>query len=267
MGETPLMATVVEAEGLTYRYPEGGVAVEGFTFTVERGERVVVLGANGSGKTTLLKLLDGLLFPAQGRYCYGGEVVDRRRLRRAGFRRRFRAEVALLFQDPEAMLFNPTVFDELAFGPRQLGLDDVEARVARWAAAAGVEPLLARPPVQLSGGEKKRVALAALLVLEPRLLLLDEPTAGLDPRSTGWLIDLLQTLETTVITTTHNLSLAAELGERTLLLGEDHRLLADGPAEALLGDRERLLAANLLHTHRHHHGDELHRHYHLHDWD
>jgi len=261
------MATVVEVEGLSYRYPEGGVAVDGFTFTVAEGERVVLLGANGSGKTTLLKLLNGLLFPQQGRYRYGGEAVDRRRLRRGEVRRRFRSEVALLFQDPEAMLFNPTVFDELAFGPRQLHLDDVEARVARWAAAAEVEPLLGRPPVQLSGGEKKRVALAALLVLEPRLLLLDEPTAGLDPRSTGWLIDLLQTLETTVITTTHNLSLAGELGERTLLLGEDHRLLADGPLEPLLADHDRLLAANLLHTHRHRHDGEVHRHYHLHDWD
>jgi len=261
------MATVVEAEGLIYRYSEGGVAVDGFTFTVAEGERVVLLGANGSGKTTLLKLLDGLLFPQQGRYRYGGEVVDRHRLRRRDFRRRFRSEVSLLFQDPEAMLFNPTVFDELAFGPRQLGLDDVEQRVARWAAATEVEPLLARPPVQLSGGEKKRVALATLLVLEPRLLLLDEPTAGLDPRSTGWLIDLLQTLTTTVITTTHNLSLAAELGDRTLLLGEDHRLLADGPLEPLLADHDRLLAANLLHTHRHRHDGEVHRHYHLHDWD
>lgn len=261
------MATVVEAEGLTYSYPEGGVAVESFTFTVAEGERLVLLGANGSGKTTLLKLLDGLLFPTVGSYRYGGERVERRRLATAPFRRRFRSEVALLFQDPEAMLFNPTVFDELAFGPRQLGLDDVEQRVAHWARAAGVEPLLPRAPMRLSGGEKKRVALAALLVLEPRLLLLDEPTAGLDPRSTGWLIDLLQTLETTVITTTHNLSLAAELGDRTLLLGEDHRLLADGPLEPLLADRERLLAANLLHTHRHRHDGEVHRHYHLHDWD
>ncbi len=261
------MATVVEVEGLAYRYPEGGVAVDGFSFAVAEGERVVLLGANGSGKTTLLKLLNGLLFAGDGTYRYAGEVVDRHRLRGADFRRRFRSEVGLLFQDPEAMLFNPTVFDELAFGPRQLGLADVEQRVVRWARAAGVEPLLDRPPVRLSGGEKKRVALAALLVLEPRLLLLDEPTAGLDPRSTGWLIDLLQGLEATVITTTHNLSLASELGERTLLVGEDHRLLADGPLEPLLADHDRLLAANLLHTHRHRHDGEVHRHYHLHDWD
>lgn len=261
------MATVVEVEGLSYRYPDGGVAVDGFTFTVAEGERVVLLGANGSGKTTLLKLLDGLLFADRGTYRYRGEGVDRCRLRQADFRRRFRSEVCLLFQDPEAMLFNPTVFDELAFGPRQLGLADAEQRVARWAHAAGVEPLLSRPPVRLSGGEKKRVALAALLVLEPRLLLLDEPTAGLDPRSTGWLIDLLQGLEATLITTTHNLSLAAELGERTLLVGEDHRLLADGPLKPLLADHDRLLAANLLHAHRHRHDGEAHRHYHLHDWD
>ncbi|NCO58601.1 MAG: ABC transporter [Nitrospirae bacterium CG18_big_fil_WC_8_21_14_2_50_70_55] len=261
------MATVVELDRLSYRYPEGGVAVDDFTFTVTAGERLVLLGANGSGKTTLLKLLDGLLFPATGSYRYGGEEVARPRLATAPFRRRFRSEVALLFQDPEAMLFNPTVYDELAFGPRQLGLADVEARVARWAQAAEIEPLLARPPGQLSGGEKKRVALAALLVLEPRLLLLDEPTAGLDPRSTGWLIELLQGLAATILATTHNLSLAAELGERTLLLGEDHHLLYDGPLEPLLNDPDRLLAANLLHRHPHHHAGVVHRHYHLHDWE
>jgi cobalt/nickel transport system ATP-binding protein len=131
----------------------------------------------------------------------------------------------------------------------------------------GVERHLDRPPFGLSGGEKQKVCLAALLAMEPELLLLDEPAAALDPRSTGWLVDFLAQLPCTVITSTHNLSLAPELGSRALVLGEDHRLLYDGAVEAFLDNRERLLAANLMHIHRHRHGTVEHRHFHTHDWD
>ena len=110
------------------------------------------------------------------------------------------------------------------------------------------------------------MCLAALLVLEPRVLLLDEPTANMDPRSTGWLIDFLAELDQTTLITTHNLSLAGELGSRCLVLGENHRLIFDGAIRAFLGDRDKLIAANLVHSHRHRHGGELHAHYHIHDW-
>ncbi|HYQ81416.1 MAG TPA: ABC transporter ATP-binding protein, partial [Anaeromyxobacteraceae bacterium] len=159
----------------------GRPALRGVSFAVQPGERVVVLGVNGCGKTTLLRLLDGLLFASRGRVSYGGEPLDERSLGEAAFRRRFRGEVALLFQNVDAMLFNPTVADEIAFGPRQLGLPEVERRVARWAEVFGVTPFLERPPFELSGGEKKRVALASILAIDPRVLLLDEATANLDP--------------------------------------------------------------------------------------
>jgi cobalt/nickel transport system ATP-binding protein len=242
------------------------VALADIGFRVEAGEKVVLLGANGSGKSTLLKLINGLLPASAGEIRYQGETIAPARLKGTALGRRFRHQVALLFQNPDAMLFNPTVYDEIAFGPRQMGLADVDTRVLRWAEAVGVQRHLARAPFGLSGGEKQKVCIAALMALEPELLLLDEPTAALDPRSTGWLVDFLADLPVTVLSTTHNLSLAAELGSRALVLSEDHRLIYDGPIAPFLGDMERLLAANLVHSHRHRHGGREHRHYHLHDW-
>lgn len=257
---------MIELDGVTHRY-DGHPALIELSLKVAAGEKVVLLGANGSGKSTLLKILDGLVTPTQGAYRYKGEPIDPQRLKDKALNRRFRREVALLFQNPDAMLFNPTVYDEIAFGPRQLGLADVETRVRQWAGVMGLGDKLDRLPFSLSGGERQRLALAALLAVEPELLLLDEPTTALDPRATGWLIDFLADLPITVITTTHNLSLAPELGSRALVLSEDHRLLHDGPIEPFLADDAKLAAANLVHSHRHRHGTLEHRHDHVHDWD
>jgi cobalt/nickel transport system ATP-binding protein len=260
---------MLDVEHVGYCYPESEPVLKDISFAVGEGERVVLLGSNGCGKTTLLQVLNGLIFPQQGCFRYRGEPVTPRRSRDRDWNRRFRRQVVLLFQHPEAMLFNPTVYDEIAYGLRQLhakDLDDLEDRVHHWASELEVERHLKSPPFQLSGGEKQRVCLAALLALEPEVLLLDEPTANLDPRSTGWLIDFLQDLPVTSIATTHNLSLAAELGSRTLVLSEGHELIFDGGIEELLSDEQKLLAANLVHAHRHRHGDSQHRHFHAHDW-
>jgi len=237
------------------------------TFSVAPGERVVLLGVNGSGKTTLLKALDGLVAASAGRIAYDGVPLEPRRLDEPAFRRRFRGEVALLFQNVDAMLFNPSVADEIAFGPRQLGLPGVEERVERWAAAFGVTPFLDRPPFELSGGEKKRVALAAVLAVGPRVLLLDEPTAGLDPASAARLVDFLAGLAgTTVVASTQNLSVAEELGSRALLLAPGRPgLLYDGPSAALVADEHLLVESGLAHRHAHRHGAAEHAHYHVHD--
>jgi cobalt/nickel transport system ATP-binding protein len=258
---------MIKVESLSYTYREGRAALRDVSFDIAAGERVVLLGANGCGKSTLLKILDGLLFAGEGSYCFAGRMITRRALADRTFHRDFRRKVALLFQHPEAMIFNPTVYDEIAFGLRQLEVADLDARVRRWASVFGLSAHLETPPFDLSGGEMQKLCLAALLALEPDLLLLDEPTANLDPRSTGWLIDLLQDLDLTTLVTTHNLSLARELGERTLVLAEDHTLIYDGRLEGLLGDEQKLLEANLVHSHRHLHGEIEHRHYHLHDWD
>ena len=258
---------MLDAIDVGYRHADGTEVLSAVDFRLERGDKAVLLGANGTGKSTLLKILNGLVQPTTGAVSYDGRTVDRAALRDPDFHQRFRREVVLLFQNPDAMLFNPTVLDEIAFGPRQLGLDGADERARHWADLLGVTALLGRAPFRLSGGEKQRVCLAALLVLEPRVLLLDEPTANMDPRSTGWLVDFLADLGQTALVTTHNLSLAGELGTRCLVLGDERRVVYDGPVQDFLGDRDRLVAANLVHSHRHRHGDAVHAHYHAHDWD
>jgi len=256
---------MIELEGLGHDY-DGQPVLDDISFTVEPGEKLVLLGVNGSGKSTLLKILNGLIFPTRGRWTFKGREITAAALKEKTFSRSFRTQAVLLFQSPEAMIFNPTVFDEIAFGPRQLKLPDIDDRVRHWAKLVGIESYLDRPPFELSGGEKQKVCLAALLALEPELLLLDEPTANLDPRSSGWLVDFLQDLQVTTMVTTHNLSLGSELGDRTLVLSEDHRLIYDGKLDDLLGDQEKLLEANLVHSHRHRHDGMEHRHYHVHQW-
>ncbi len=237
-------------------------------FHIHDGEKIVLLGSNGCGKSTLLKIMAGLLKPSSGSLFYNDQDLPHS-LKNKEFRRRFRREVGLLFQNPDAMLFNATVLDEIAFGPKQHGLPDAEDMARSWAEKVGILPLLDRAPWTLSAGQKQIVCLASLLVLDPRLLLLDEPTSALDPRSTGWLVDFLQDLPQTLVVATHNLSLASELGERCLVMGEDHTLIHDGDVLALRKDGDILLRANLVHIHRHRHkdGDVEHRHYHSHDWD
>jgi cobalt/nickel transport system ATP-binding protein len=253
---------MIRVENLSHTYADTGSVLRDISFTFQAGERIVLLGANGSGKSTLLKILNGLVTPTAGRWYWHGHQIDGRALKDRNLVRDFRRRVVLLFQNPEAMIFNPTVYDEIAFGVRQLGLDDVDNRVRHWADQLGVSAHLDRPPFHLSGGEKQRVCLAALLALEPELLLLDEPTARLDPRSTGWLIDFLQELEVTTLVTTHNLSLAPELGDRTLVLSESHELIYEGELEPFLQDMDLLVRANLVHCHMHRAAGELH----IHEW-
>jgi cobalt/nickel transport system ATP-binding protein len=245
----------------------GRPVLRDLNFKIETGERIVLLGVNGCGKTTLLKMLNGLLEPTAGQIRYGGEALTAKTLGRPDFRRRFRSEVGLLFQNVDAMLFNPTVADEIAFGPRQLGAANVDAAVDAQAAAFKLTDLLGRPPFELSGGEKKRVAMAAILAMNPRVLLLDEPTASLDPAWSGRLVDHLQHLtDVTVLTSTHNLTVAEELGGRALLLAPGRAgLLFDGPTAELLANEQLLIESGLAHRHVHRHHGAEHAHYHLHD--
>jgi cobalt/nickel transport system ATP-binding protein len=261
---------VIELRDVSYAFPGGAPVLRGLSLRVAAGEKVAVLGANGSGKTTLLRVAAGLAFPQAGEVLWRGEPLTPDRLRERAFRRALRRDVGFLFQNAAAMLFHGTVREEIAFGPRQRGdLDGaaIDSAAALWAERCRVDALLDRPPHLLSAGEQKRVALAAVLAVEPEVLLLDEPTANLDPRSTGWLIDLLLDDPRTLVLTTHNVGLARELGERAVVLSEDHRIVHDGDFESLRGDHGKLLAANLLHTHRHRHDGREHRHWHEHDWD
>lgn len=257
---------MIELDRVAFAWPDTAPVFEGLSLRLARGEKLVLLGANGCGKSSLLKLLDGLVFATRGSFRYDGVEVTRNALREREFARRFRREVALLFQHPEAMLFNLTVREEIAYTLRQLGLPS-EEQVARWAGELGLGGLLHKPPHALSGGEKQKVALACVLALEPALLLLDEPTASLDPRAAARLVDHLLAAPVTAIVSTHNLSMAAELGFRALVLDERGRILFDGPTAAALADIGLLEAANLAHRHRHRHAGVEHVHAHRHDWE
>lgn len=257
---------MIELRNLCFAWPDEPPLLNDLSLSIAAGEKVVLLGANGCGKSTLLKLLNGLVEPTSGEFFWHGQSLTRRFLKQAGNGPAFRRACVLLFQHPESMLFNPTVREELAYGPRQLGLGDIDSRIARWSGQLRLDELLDKAPFLLSGGQKQKVALASLLTLDPDLMLLDEPSASLDPATVGWLIDMLLHSGKTLVVATHNLSLAAELGERAVVLGQNGRILFDGPLASALGDMPLLEAAGLAHRHIHQHGDIAHGHVHVHNW-
>ena len=248
-----MIRPVFELKEVTYSYAGEIVALDGIDLAIQAGEALVILGANGSGKSTLLRLLDGLLFADRGTVAAFGEPLTEERLEKADFRRSFRSRVGFLFQNPDVQLFSPTVREEIAFGPLQLGLaqDEARERVEDILAWLGLGVLAERSPLQLSGGEKKKVAIAAVLAMNPQVLLLDEPTAALDPRSRHWFLELaaeLGRIGKTVVTATHDLELAERTGTRLVVVGETHRIAADGAPARLLADRDLLVGANLIHA-------------------
>jgi len=254
--------------GVTCRYREV-TALRSVTLGVEAGTRVALVGANGSGKSTLLRLLAGLVFPEAGEVRFGGEPLTEKRFGDDGFACAFRRAVGLVFQDPDAQLFNPTVFDEVAFGPLQLGWarSEIVARVGDTLERLMIPHLRDRVPQRLSTGEQKRVALASVLVMDPEILLLDEPTAGLDPRSQSQVIDLLVGWAggaKTIVTATHDLAMLEDIADRCVVL-RGGEVAADRPPREVLADVELLRDANLVHAHRHAHAPgHGHTHPHLH---
>jgi cobalt/nickel transport system ATP-binding protein len=260
---------VFEAHDLTYWYDEAQVALDEVSLAIRAGESVAILGSNGSGKSTLLKLLDGLYFPSSGEICAFGQPLSEHNLAQEAFNFDFRRRVGLVFQDSDVQLFSPSVWDEVAFAPLQLGITgpEVQQRVAEALQALRIEKLSQRAPHRLSGGEKKRVAIASVLSLNPQVWLLDEPTAGLDPRSQSWLIDfILEQRQSgkTMVTATHDLSIVEEIADRVYILDEAHQLVAEGAPGDLLKNTDLLVACNLVHAHRHRHAAGEHTHVHTH---
>jgi len=259
------MDELFRLEGVSYSYG-GQAALRDISFSVSPGESLGVLGANGSGKSTLMKLLDGLVYPESGSVKFTGVPLSEASLR-GEFLKCFRRRVGFVFSEPDVQLFCSTVEEELFFGPLQLGIESGEAqrRVSDLLDMLGMRALAGRAPYALSGGEKKKVAIAAVLSVNPDVLLLDEPTNGLDPRTQVWLYELLEALKAagkTVIMATHDLSLVEDLSDRAIVLEESHGLSADRKAAEVLLDKDLLLRANIIHEHAHRHGDIIHRHSH-----
>jgi cobalt/nickel transport system ATP-binding protein len=221
----------VSIEHLHYAYPDGFEALRGVDLRIERGEKVALVGPNGAGKSTLLLHLNGINRPSHGSVRVAGLAVDERNVRRV------RAEVGLVFQDPDDQLFSPTVFDDVAFGPLHMGVptDEIHRRVERALDAVGMGGSERRLPSHLSIGQRKRVALATVLSMDPSVLVFDEPSAGLDPRGRRQLIELLRSLEQTVVVATHDMRLVAEVLPRTIVM-DAGMVVADGTTDAILGD-------------------------------
>jgi cobalt/nickel transport system ATP-binding protein len=261
---------IFKAENLNYDYPGNIPALRQVNFIIGAGELVALVGPNGSGKSTLLKLLDGLVFATGGKLLAFNQLLSEKTLKDGNFTAEFRRKVGLVFQDPDVQLFSSTVWDEVTFGPLQLGIskDEVVSRGKEVLELLDIAHLRERPPYLLSGGEKKKVSLASVLSLRPRVFLLDEPTTGLDPRSQGNLIDFLfqwADKERCLVFSTQDLDVVEEIATRVIVMGANHTILADGKPEQFLADPDFLLRANLVHEHSHRHRELVHRHPHVHE--
>jgi cobalt/nickel transport system ATP-binding protein len=230
----------IDVSGVHYHYPDGTPALKGVSFSVGHGESIALVGANGAGKSTLLMQLMGFLVPAEGEVRVGDVPVTKSTLRD------IRRTVGMVFQDPDDQLFMPSVGEDIAFGPLNLGLPDAEvtARVDDALDRVGALHLKERPPYRLSGGEKRAVSIATVLAMCPSALVMDEPSSNLDPRARRRLIELLATFDHTKIIATHDLDLALELCERTIVMS-DGTITADGPTRTVFTDDELLARSGL----------------------
>lgn len=231
---------IVEVKKLRHVYPDATVALRDISFRIHHGESVGIIGANGAGKSTLLLHLNGYLAATSGEIVIGDAHLAKENLPE------IRRTVGMVFQDPEDQLFMPTVYDDVAFGPLNLGLSaaETERRVQEALQRVDALDLRDKPPYHLSGGEKKRVAIATVLSMQPEILVLDEPSNGLDPHSRRQLIALLKAFHHTRIVTSHDLDMVLELCERTIVLN-DGQVMADGPTLEIFNNEALLEACRL----------------------
>lgn len=269
------MDAIFELRDVSYSYVGKIDALKDISFEVRRGEQISIIGSNGSGKSTLLAILNALIYPTSGEfYAFNNKIIEEvfDSVKDNEFRSFFRTKVGFVFQNSDIQLFCPTVFEEIAFGPLQLDAtpEEVKTRVEDVLEIMEITKLRDRAPHTLSGGEKKKVCIATVLVNNPDVLLLDEPSAGLDPRTQLWLVELLQELARagkTVITATHDLEIVERISQRSIVMGEDHGVVFDGSTVEVLDDLALLLSVNLIHKHTHLHGKSVHEHLHAHGKD
>ncbi|MCX5717202.1 MAG: ABC transporter ATP-binding protein [Nitrospirae bacterium] len=253
---------VFNVKKISYAYKNGKKAADEISFSVKKGESLTIIGTNGSGKSTLLYLLNGLLTPESGDIEIFGRNIN------GTFPPELRQRISLLFQNPHAQLFLLSVWDELCFGPLQLGLEknEIQKRTEELLDLLNIKHLRDRGPWDLSGGEMRKVAFGTCLSVNPDVLLLDEPTTGLDPRSQVEFVDLINELRhagKTIVTATHDLGIIEDISDRTVVIGEDHRLLTEGNPWDVMEDTDMLLRANLIHRHVHRHCWYVHEHSHF----
>jgi len=249
--------TLFDCRNVHYSYRGKFPALCGIDLTITEGERISLVGANGTGKSTFLCMLDALLFPDKGSMAFMEAGLTEEKFRDDDFALQFRRKVGLVFQNPDVQLFCPTVREDIAFGPLQLGVDEktVKDRLESLAETLKIGHLLDRSPHQLSVGEKRKVSFATVLAIDPDVLLLDEPTAGLDPRTSMQLVEMLLQFSRagkTVVTATHDLHIIEDISDKVYVFGQDRKIAACGSPAEILADAVMLQANNLIHIHSHH---------------
>lgn len=260
---------IFELKGVEFSYLGRYPALCGIDISIRQGEKLAVIGANGSGKSTLLHLLDGLIFPDKGAISVFAKELKESDFSDEDFSRNFRKKIGLVFQNSDVQLFCPTVKDDITFGPLQLGVakEEIQKRMEEILSILEIKGLLDRAPHQLSIGEKRKVAIASVLMIDPDVLILDEPTAGLDPLTTRHIIDLLARANEagkTIITSTHDLHIVEEIADTIYVFSQEKKIVKSGGPDEILGDNQLLQENNLVHIHSHRHKDKIHAHPHLH---
>ena len=256
---------MIKLENVSYNYTPEHNAISDVSFSVNQGEIFAIIGSNGCGKTTLLHLITGLIFPDTGNIYFKNQALTEKAFKDASFNQFFRGSVGYVFQNPDSQLFCPTVFDELIFGPLQMGKDKQAAveRVEAIMEMLNIGCLRDRPTYMLSGGEKKRVAIGSVLTMNPDVLVIDEPMGSLDPKTRSFLIELIIHLNEagkTIIIATHHLELIDHLQPRVAVLSESHQIEKIGNTEEILTDTELLIRTNLISENWHRHGLQVHKH-------
>ena len=259
---------MIEIKDVSYSY-SGINALNNINLKIEKGEAIALMGPNGSGKSTLLKLINGIISPDQGTYKFNNEEITHKKLQDVKFAKLLHQKIGFVFQNSDTQLFCTDVYDEVAFGPRQMGMNesDVDKRVNDCLDLLDIQGFKHRTPYHLSGGEKRKVAIASVLSLNPEVLVLDEPMNGLDPRTQRWLVGFLVNLNKagkTLITSTHNLELVQEISGRAILFDGTHTIIADMPTGKLLEEIDLLKEVNLVDQYYHRHEGQNHNHFHDH---
>jgi len=260
---------IFELKDIYFSYLGKFPALCGINMEIRQGDKISVIGANGTGKSTLLAMLDGLVFPDKGVVRVFGKDLDEKALNDGEFSNFFRSKVGFVFQNPEVQLFCPTVREDIIFGPLQLGVphDEIKKRLDKLAVMLDVSHLLGRSPHQLSIGEKRKIAIASTLAMEPDVLILDEPTAGLDPLTSRHIVDIILQANAdgkTVITSTHDLHIVEEISDIVYVFDRNKKIVRQGSPAEVLADQDFLHQNNLVHIHSHSHKDKTHVHPYLH---
>jgi cobalt/nickel transport system ATP-binding protein len=260
---------IFELKDVHFSYLGKYPALCGIDLDIKKAQKLAIIGANGTGKSTLLHLLNGLIFPDKGCIKAFGRELNEGILQDEEFSRNFRSKIGLVFQNPDVQLFCPTVKEDIVFGPLQLGIEkeQIKKRFEELITLFKIQDLIHRPPHQLSVGEKRKVAIASTLAIEPEVIILDEPTAGLDPFTSRQIMDIIiraNEFGKTIITATQDLHIVEEISDMVYVFSREKKIVRCGPTNEILSDREFLEENNLIHIHRHRHKDKTHIHPHEH---